>query len=132
MKCQNEKCRNEFHRRYSVEEFDKLQYGSSSGIGCFDCGTPKMIVMKSNRQIQDGFKPGFQRNIRKHCETYSEYKAHLRNMGLIEVGYEDLPEHKDTKTQYWTDEVLKKVYNEHGLKFSDREAEHMKNIHKEA
>jgi hypothetical protein len=130
MKCQNKKCGHEFLRRYDVEEFDKLQYGAVPGIGCFDCGWPKMLVMKSKRQVNDSFQPGFQRNIRKHCETYSEYKAHLKRMGLIEVGYEDLPEQKEVGTQYWTDELLSKVYNEHGVKFSGREAEHMKNIHK--
>jgi len=135
MKCRNNKCGAEFHRRYSNDEFDDLQYsskGGHKGIGCFGCGYPKMMVMRSKKLVKDGFQPGFQRNIMKHCSTYSEYKAQLRQMGLIELGYEDLPKAKENRIQYWDDEFLKKVYNEHGVKFSDNEAEHMKTLKDQA
>jgi len=126
LKCKNTVCGSEFHRFWSPEEFDQLQYGTTPGISCFNCGTPQMIVMRSNRTVKDGFQPGFQRNIRKHCNTYGEYKAHLKNMGLVELGYEDLPEKREDKTNYWTDEMLRKIYNETGVKFSDREATALK------
>ena len=128
MKCRNPKCKHEFHRHYRSEEFDKLQYSGTGGISCYDCGYEKMMVIRSNKLVKDGFQPGFQRNIRKHCATYSEYKAHLKNMGLIEMGPEDVPVEDPDKAphNYWSDAMLKKVYNKHGIKITDREAEHLK------
>lgn len=102
----------------SVADFDQTQY-SIHGHQCFSCGYPKMAVIRSNVMVKDSFVPGFQRNIRKHCATYAEYKQHLKNMGLIEIGYEDLPETED-KTKYWTPELLKKLYDM-GLGFGDCE-----------
>jgi len=121
--CRNEKCGADFLRHFKIEEFEKNQYGS--GYGCFKCGFPRMAVIKSNKLAKDGFQPGFQRNIMKHCSTYGEYKAHLKRMGLVEIGHEDLPESEDNKTEYWTDDILKKVYA-NGIKISDREAEALK------
>lgn len=122
LKCRNPKCGHEFLRRWSIEEFDKLQYGGATkGIPCFDCGFSKMLVMRSKRQIHDGFQPGFQRNIRKYCSTYAEYKQHLKDMGLVELGYEDLPEQKEERINYWDDAMLKKI-NDMGIYISGREA----------
>lgn len=81
-----------------------------------------MAVMRSLQTVKDGFVPGYQRNIAKHCETYSEYKAHLKRMGLVELGYEDLPEQEETHINYWSDDILKKVYDS-GVYISGREAE---------
>jgi len=121
--CRNPKCRGEFHRYFNTEEFEKQQY-SSSGWCCFNCGYPKMAVIKSNKSVNDGFAPGYQRSIGKYCATKAEYNAHLKNMGLIELGYEDLPKNEH-KTTYWTDDILKKVYD-YGVQISDREAEALK------
>lgn len=107
-KCQNPKCGCEFLRHFKVEEFEKTQYGT--GWGCFNCGWPRMAVIKSNRNAKDGFQPGFQRNIMKHCETYGEYKAWLKKLGLIELGYEELPPEPKRKS-IWTDKLLKKAYD---------------------
>jgi hypothetical protein len=110
--CKNQKCGASFHRHFSVEEFEKQQYGS--GWGCFKCGYPRMAVIKSNKSVRDGFTAGFQRNIGKVCSTYSEYKKELKAMGLIELGYEDLKEQPDSEdfSDYWTDDILKEVYED--------------------
>lgn len=115
-KCR--KCNEEFLRRLSQEDFDKTQYGIN-GHQCFSCGYPKMAVIRSKVMMKDSFVPGWQSNIRKHCATYSEYKHHLKSMGLVEIGYEDLPETED-KTKYWTPELLKKLHDM-GIGFGDRE-----------
>lgn len=127
--CRNPKCSHDFHRGYRQKEFEELQY--PNGIACFDCGFPRMIIMKSHRKLKDTFVPGFQRNIMKHCETYQEYKAHLGRMGLIELGYEDLPDGGPHRAPYWNDVSLRKLHEKHGVKLSGREAEHFKNIHLE-
>ena len=78
--------------------------------------------MKSERSVKDGFKPGWQSNIRKHCGTYSEYKAQVKAMGLTEVGYETLPEIKPGKIAYWDDETLMDLKHEIGVDFTEAEA----------
>lgn len=122
-KCRNDKCGHEFHRYFPLEEFEKTQY--TTGFGCFDCGYPKMAVIKSSKRVKDGFQPGWQPNIRKHCETYSEYKAHLKQMGLIEFGYEEIEKYHcqnlAKQKPVWDDETLKIVYDK-GIKVTDNEA----------
>lgn len=114
-KCR--KCGQEFLRRKSLEEFEKAQY-SENGHSCESCGYPKMAVIRSNQMVKDGFKPGLQRNIMKVCNTYAEYKAQLKKMGLIEMGYEDFPE-QEYKSKYWSPKMLKKLYDMGG--FGDNE-----------
>lgn len=117
--CRNPKCGYETTKRYSVEEFERLQY--PTGISCFLCGYPKAVVIHTNRMARDGFKPGFQRNIMKHCATYAEYKAWLKRMGLVELGYEEIPDFKpDERLNIWDREMIKLLESK-GLKLSDRE-----------
>lgn len=116
-KCR--KCSQEFLRRLTKEDFEKDQY-SANGHKCFSCGFPKMAVIKTNQMIKDGFTPGWQSNIRKHCNSYSEYKAELKKMGLIEIGYDELPDQEDSKTKYWTPDLLKKLHDM-GIGFSGNE-----------
>lgn len=108
-KCRNTKCGYEGLRRYNIKEFEELQY--PSGISCFYCGFPKMFVMRSKRQIDDTFKPGFQPGIGKYAWSKKEYDKMLKDMGLIELGYEDMPEHKEGKVKYWTDDMIKRAYD---------------------
>ena len=74
--------------------------------------------MKSHRNVKDTFVEGYQRNIGKYCATYGAYKKELREMGLIEIGYEEMkaqPEDENFK-DYWDDEMLKEIY-EDGVSF---------------
>lgn len=133
LKCRNEACGHEFHRYWTPEEFDKLQYGAQPGIGCFSCGYPKMIVIKSNRNVNDKFKPGWQPNIRKHCATYSEYKAWLDKMGLIEVGNDDIPENKYQAQQYFDEKMIKKIVQSQDPsdQLTGNEINYLLNMHKD-
>lgn len=113
-KCRNVKCGAEFHRYYSTSEFERNQYHTQHGWSCFNCGYPKMAVMKSNKAAKDKFIPGFQRNIMEYCATYKEYQQKLKEKGLIEYGYEDIQPPEDTNgfvTDYWTDDILKEIYD---------------------
>ena len=134
MKCRNQKCGNEFHRYYPQKEYDQLSFrdnGTYKGIGCYDCGFPKMIIMRSNKPVKDGFKPGFQRNIMKHCATYAEYKAHLKNMGIIEIGYEEIPERQENEP-FFNEKVLEMLAKNHNVHLGDHAVESLeKEISKE-
>lgn len=115
MHCKNKKCGGDFHRYFPIEEFELQQYGS--GWACFKCGFPKMAVMKSNKAVKDGFVAGYQRNIGKVCNTYSAYKKALRDMGLVEIGYDEIkddPADEDF-SGYWTDDILQEVYEEDNI-----------------
>lgn len=129
-KCRNIKCGSEFHRQFSNEEFERQQYGSPSGWCCFNCGMEKMGVMRSNRAVKDTFQPGFQRNIGEYCKTYSEYKRKLKEKGLIELGYEDIPmddRPDDSTAHYWTDEFLRDLYEDCGITLDGQLIEALRN-----
>lgn len=73
--------------------------------------------MKSNKAVKDGFVAGYQRNIGKVCNTYSAYKKALRDMGLVEIGYDEIkddPADEDF-SGYWTDDILQEVYEEDNI-----------------
>lgn len=125
-KCRNNSCDFETQQRLHVEDFDKKQYGNDGkGHVCEKCGFPRMIVAKSNRRADDGFKPGWQPNIREYHDSYSSYKAALKRRGLIEIGYEKQAFNEEGDvTRYWTDDMLKEIYD--ALKLSDNELKDLK------
>lgn len=47
-----------------------------------------MLNLKSKRMIKDGFEPGYQDNINEYVGSKGEYDRRLRELGLIEIGYE--------------------------------------------
>lgn len=114
--CKNKKCGGSFHRHFPLKEFEEMQY-SNTGWSCFKCGTIKMAVMKSNKMVKDGFVAGFQRNIGKVCNSYGAYKRMLKEMNLIEIGYDEIKEDPASEdfTDYWTNDILKEVYEEDGI-----------------
>jgi hypothetical protein len=122
-KCRKPGCGYEHLKRYNVDEFEKLQY--PNGIPCEKCGFPKTVVMRSKQTAKDGFKPGFQASINKYCYSYKEYQQELKKRGLIEMGYEDIPDYQDGVTNYWTDDVIKNMWD-NGVHLSGREIEMLK------
>lgn len=80
----------------------------------------------SNRVVKDGFKPGFQRNIRKHCSTYSEYKAHLKSMGLVEIGYEEHAPGTKIEREFFSDDTIRMLNQKYNLSLSDSEIRKLK------
>lgn len=97
LECQNKRCQNRFERTYSAEEFER-RMASVNGIPCFTCGMPRMEVFKTNRRVKDGFEPGWQENIRKWCDSRSQYNAYVKAMGLQEIGYDYVPQ--EVKADY--------------------------------
>ena len=122
--CQNPKCNHEFVRRFSNEEFDRIQY--STGHSCFDCGFKKMKVMKTFMNIRDTFQPGMQKNIRKWCDTYSQYKSYLKEMGLVEIGNEEM-KMESHKQQYFDKDTVKHIVQNTEMKLSGNEIEALEN-----
>ena len=125
-KCRNPRCHHEFHRHYPTKEYEQLLFnspdGSYKGIGCYDCGYPNMITVRSNKPVKDGFQPGFQRNIRKHCATYQEYQAWLKKLGLIEIGYQELPERK-VDEPFFNEKLIEHINRKYNANLSHRNAQ---------
>ncbi len=129
MKCRV--CRNEPPLKYmTVTEFERTEFApENKGFMCPNgkCGMPRMMVCKSKMSADDGFKPGYQRSIRKSFNTQKEYEAELKKRGLVIFGYDDIEfDQSDGKANVWTDKVLADLERTHGVKVSGREAQALK------
>ena len=125
-KCVNPNgCNYEGLKRLKLEDFERSQY--RGGFPCEKCGYPRMAVIRSNKMVKDSFVAGYQRSIRKHCETYAEYQRELKKRGLIEIGYEEI--NPDTEagreSVYWDDAIIRGLYKR-GIKISGNEAKALK------
>lgn len=90
-----------------------------------------MVVMLSNLSVDDTFKPGFQRNIREFCSTEKEYNQKLKERGLVEVGYSDIPDDVNVDEPLFTDEMFR-VMKQQGLDISDSAIEEYKATFKDS
>ena len=50
-----------------------------------------MLNKRSRRTIKDAFEPGYQQNINEHITCPGEYKRRLKELGLVERGYDFKP-----------------------------------------
>lgn len=118
------KCGRNYHRHYKTsKEYEEMCYGNQPpGMACFDCGFPQMVTIRTEKPAPDGFKPGFQRSIMKHCATRKEFEAELKRQGLVELGNEDFPEMKNEPDFRWTENFFKKVYQKYGINTESGEA----------
>jgi len=53
--------------------------------------------LKNKRMLKDGFTPGMQDNINEVINNRSDYDRRLRELGLVELGYEKVL-HEDVET----------------------------------
>lgn len=51
-----------------------------------------MRNMKTKRMKKDGFEAGWQENIQEHVGGRREYDRRLRELGLVEIGYDYVPQ----------------------------------------
>lgn len=72
----------------------------------------------------DGFKPGYQRSIGKFCSSYTQYKDELKKMGLVELGYDEMPDKKEDEP-FWNKDALLKIQREHGIQLKDNEIDEL-------
>ena len=129
--CRNNGCNFQTGvRRLKLEDFEATQY--RGGFPCEKCGFPRMRVMRTNKIVKDGFKPGLQRSIMKHCDTYAEYKAWLKKLDLVEIGYEELnPDSEVGPINYWDDETVREICRETGVTLDENLVRHLQDINDE-
>lgn len=85
-----------------------------------------IINSQNKRRKNDGFEPGIQPNTGLYAGGRLEYEKQLKNMGLVEVGYDYVPqeskgEHNFCHTQEFVDACL-----EEGIDLSGNEIEAIK------
>jgi hypothetical protein len=65
---------------------------------------------KNKRMKKDGFTPGFQQNIMEYAGGPGEYAKKLKEKGLVEVGYDYIPQESTAiYNPFQNEEVLKEL-----------------------
>ena len=65
---------------------------------------------RNRRMKKDGFTPGWQANINEYAGGPGEYAKKLREKGLVEIGYDYIPqESTSTFNPFQNEEVLKEL-----------------------
>lgn len=106
-------------RLYCFKYDDKVEYLQLSQARTIDHPEVKrrigeiILNSKNKRMIKDGFEPGFQDNINEYCGSKGEYDRRIRELGLVEIGYETKDLTESTTT---------------GIKYGDEFIEHAKEI----
>lgn len=79
--------------------------------------------LQNKRMKKDGFEPGFQANINENIHSRGEYDRRIKELGLIELGYDHIP--TDTTSLGGVCRTLEfaKYAKEIGIDLSDNEME---------
>ena len=85
-----------------------------------------MSNIKTKKRTKDGFEPGYQQNTGRYAGGRIEYEKQLREMGLVEIGKEYIPE--ESKGDYnfcHTDDFVQTCLDS-GIDLSGNEQEAIK------
>ena len=79
---------------------------------------------RNKKMKKDGFTPGWQENIREYCGGRGEYNSRLKELGLVECGY-DTGHIKETTTEggYCESIDFALAAREAGVELTDNEVE---------
>jgi len=85
----------------------------------------KEIILNSKykRMKKDGFEPGMQDNINEYCGSRGEYDRRIRELGLVEIGYDAVPQDSTTTTDYTANLEFALHAREIGVSLTDNEIE---------
>ncbi len=78
---------------------------------------------KNKRMIKDGFEPGVQDNINEYCGSYGEYARRIKELGLVEIGYEAVPKDTTVTTDVSASLEFALSCREEGIDLTDCEVE---------
>lgn len=73
------------------------------------------------RRKKDGFEPGWQENIREYCSSRREYDRAIQRNGLVEVGYEYVPQEHNPDTNPCANREFVQACIDEGVDLSDNE-----------
>lgn len=81
---------------------------------------------KNVRRRKDGFAPGFQENTGRYAGGRLEYEKQLKEMGLVEIGYDYIPQETNAEYNPCANEGFIESCLEAGIELSGNEAEAIK------
>lgn len=82
-----------------------------------------ILNSKSKRMNKDGFEGGFQANINEVIYNRSDYDRRLRELNLIEIGYEAVPKDTTTTTDHCSTLEFALAAREAGVELTDNEVD---------
>ncbi len=82
-----------------------------------------VLNSKSKRMRKDGFEPGMQDNIKEYCGSRGEYDRRLRELNLVEIGYDAVPIDTTTTTDHTANIGFALHARELGVDLTDNEIE---------
>lgn len=88
----------------------------------------KQIIsnFSTKRMKKDGFEPGWQENIQAYAGGRREYNRLLKEKGLVEIGYDYVPQESNPNIHPCANEEFVKSAIEAGVDLSENEAEAIK------
>lgn len=85
-----------------------------------------LLNSKAVRRKKDGFEPGWQENIQAYAGGPREYAAMLKERGLVEIGYDYIPQESIGDANFCqTDEFVESCV-EQGIELSGNEVQAIK------
>lgn len=85
-----------------------------------------LLNSANKRRKKDGFEPGFQPNTNRYAGGRLEYEKQLKEMGLVEIGYDYVPQASEGGVNPCHSEEFVKACIETGVELSGQEAEAIK------
>jgi hypothetical protein len=85
-----------------------------------------LINSKNVRRKKDGFTPGWQENIQAYAGGPQEYSRLLKEHGLIEIGYDYVPQESKGNHNFCQSEEFVQACIEQGIDLTGNEVEAIK------
>lgn len=85
-----------------------------------------LLNSKNVRRKKDGFTPGWQENIQAHAGGPQEYARLLKEKGLVEIGYDYVPQESDGGYNYCQTNDFVEACIEEGIDLSGNEIKAIK------
>jgi hypothetical protein len=85
-----------------------------------------ILNSKNVRRKKDGFTPGWQENIQAYAGGPREYARMLKERGLVEIGYDYVPQESDGGYDFCQTEEFVQACFENGVELTGNEIEAIK------
>lgn len=107
----------------------KLTIPQARSFGCVEmnkrCDEIVAELKKNKAHKKDSFVPGWQENIRMYITCPFQYRRALKDLGLIEIGYDYIPQQKEVSTNVFTPEMVEHAVRELKIDLSGSEIDAM-------
>lgn len=85
-----------------------------------------LVNSKNKRRQKDGFEPGFQENTGRYAGGRKEYEAQLKEMGLVEIGYDYVPQESRGDQNFCQSDEFVQTCLDNGIELSGNEQDAIK------